>query len=123
MQLMVFRQGPKDNQIGPEVKVGIFVVGSEDEVEILLTVGEETHGFQEGAEEEWDKGLEEETVNHLIHLDVMCAGCEAIWPVTVPKAQRLLKEVVPPTVELSPDPCIEAHPALGVEEGVFVLAG
>ena len=125
---MVIRQAPKDNQIGAEVKVDVFVVDSENEEEILLMEGEEIHGFQEGAEEEmqeeeWDRRLEEETMDHLIHLDAMCAGCVIIWAVTVPKAQRLLEEVVPPTLELSPDHCIEAHPALGVEECVIVLAG
>ena len=91
------RQRPKDNQIGAEAKVD-----TEDEVKILA-VGEETHGFQaepeEGMrEEEWDKDLEEETMHQLILLHVMCAGCEAIWLVTVPMARQPLEEVVPPPV-------------------------
>ena len=57
---------------------------TEDEVEIL-TVGEETHGFQVEAEEgmleeEWDRDLEEGAMRQLIRLHVMCAGCVAIWP-------------------------------------------
>ena len=40
------RQGPKDNKIGAEAKVD-----TEVEVEMLLAVGEETHGFQAEAEE------------------------------------------------------------------------
>ena len=75
---------------------------SEDEVEILA-VGEETHGFQAGAEEgileeEWDRDLEEGAMHQLIRLHVTCAGCEAIWLVTVPKAHQPLEGVVPPPV-------------------------
>ena len=75
---------------------------SEDEVEILA-VGEETHGFQAEAEEgileeEWDRDLEEGAMHQLIRLHAMCAGCEAIWLVTVPKAHQPLEGVVPPPV-------------------------
>ena len=125
---MVLRQGPKDNQIGAEVKVVISVVDTGEEVELLLAAGEETHGFQAEAEEgmledEWDDDLEEETLHQRIHLHAMCVGCEAIWPVTVPKVRQPLEEVVPPQMELSPDSCIKAHPGIGVEEGVLVSAG
>ena len=116
---MAVRQGPKDNQIGAEVKAEIFTMDSEAEVEILLAAGEETHGFQKEEEE----GMQEEgPVDHLIHLDVMCAGCVAIWPVTVPNAQQLLKRVVIPILEIHPDMCKETHPIIGLEEGVFVSA-
>ena len=75
---------------------------SEDEVEILA-VGEETHGFQVEAEEgmleeEWDNAQEEGAMHQLIRLHAMCAGCEAIWLVTVPKAHQPLEEVIPPPV-------------------------
>ena len=75
---------------------------SEDE-EVQLAVGEETHGFRAEAEggtleEEWDRDLEEGALHRLIRLHAMCAGCVAIWPVTVPKAHQPLEEVVPPTV-------------------------
>ena len=75
---------------------------TEDEVEIL-EVGEETNGFQEEAEEgileeEWDRDLEEGVMHQQIHLHAMCAGCVAIWPMTVPKAHQPLEEVVPPPV-------------------------
>ena len=82
---MVLKQRPKDNQIGAEVKVDIFVV------EMLLAAGEETHGFWTEAEEglleqEWDKDLEEGTMRHLIHLHAMCAGCVAIWARDCPQS-------------------------------------
>ena len=75
---------------------------SEDEVEILA-VGEETHGFQAEAEEgileeEWNNAQEEGVMHLLLHLHAMCAGYEAIWLVTVPKAHQPLEEVVPPPV-------------------------
>ena len=75
---------------------------TEEEVEILA-VGEETHGFQAEAEEgmldeEWDRDLEEGAIHRLLHLHATCAGCEAIWLVTVPKAHQPLEEVVPPPV-------------------------
>ena len=74
----------------------------EEEVEIL-TVGEETHGFQaeeeEGMlEEEWDRDLGEGAIHQLIRLHAMCAGCVAIWPVIVPKAHQPHEEVLPPPV-------------------------
>ena len=77
-------------------------MATEDEVEILA-VGEETHGYQaeeeEGIlEEEWDNALEEGAMHQQIHLHAMCAGCEAIWLVTVPKSYQPLEEVVPPRV-------------------------
>ena len=94
---MVLRQRPKGSQIGAEVKAVISVVDTEDEVELLLTAGEETHGFRAEAEDEMledelDKDLEEETL-HLIHSHATCVGCEAIWLVTVPKTRQLLEEV------------------------------
>ena len=72
----------------------------EEEVEIL-TVGEETHGFQAEAEEgmleeEWDKDLEEGAMHHQIRLHVMYVGCVAIWPVAVSETHQPLEEVVPP---------------------------
>ena len=125
---MVLRQGSKDNQIGAEVKVIISVVDTEEEVELLLTAGEETLGFQAEAkegmlEDEWDNDLEEETLHQRIHLHAMCVGCEAIWLATVPKTRQLLEEVVPPTAEISQDLCIKAHPGIGVEEVVLVSPG
>ena len=63
---MVLKRRPKDNQIGAEVKVDIFVVDIEVEVEMLLTAGEETLGFRAEVEE----GMQ----RHLIHLLVMYAG-------------------------------------------------
>ena len=97
------------------------MVDTEDEVELLLTAGEETHGFRAEAEDEMledelDKDLEEETL-HLIHSHATCVGSEAIWLVTVPKTRQLLEEV-----EISPDSCIKAQPAIGVEDGVLVSA-
>ena len=93
---MAIRQRPKDNLIGAKVEVD-----TEVEVKVLLAVGEENHGFQAEAkegmlEEEWDNNLEEGAMHCLIHLHAMCAGCMAIWPVTVPKAQWPLEEVLPP---------------------------
>ena len=111
---MVLRQGPKDNQIGAKVKVVISVVDTEDDVELLLAEGEETHGFQPEAEDkmledELDKDLEEKTL-HLIHSHATRVGCEAIWLVTAPKARQPLEEVIPPIVEINPDSCIKAPP-------------
>ena len=105
----------------------LFVVDIEVEVEMLLVVGEETRGFRaevgEGMlEEEWDRDLVEGMLHHLAHLHVMCLGCMAIWPVTVPKARQPVEEVVPPQVELSPDSCTKAHRVIGVEDGVLVSA-
>ena len=100
---------------------------TEHEVE-MLAVGEETHGFQAEAEEgileeEWDNVQEEGAIHQLIYLHAMCAGCVAIWPVTVPKAHQPLEEVVPPPVYISPDSCNEAHQVIGVEDGVLDSAG
>ena len=125
---MVLRQRPKDNQIGAEVKVDIFVVDIEIEVEMLLVAGEETLGFRAEAEEgmleeEWDRDLVEGMLHHLTHLRAMCAGYMAIWPVTIPKTRQLLEEVVPPIAGISLNSCIKAHPGIGVEEGVLVSAG
>ena len=58
------------------------MVDTEEEVELLLTAGEEIHGLWAEAEEgilveEWDNDLEEETL-HLIHLRATCAGYVAI---------------------------------------------
>ena len=74
----------------------------EEEVEIL-TMGEETHGFQAEAEEEileeeWDNAQEEGALHQQILLHAVCVGYEAIWLVTVPKAHQPLGEVVPPLV-------------------------
>ena len=98
VQPVAIRQRPKGNLIGAEVKVD-----TEVEVEMLLVVGEETHGFQAEAEEgmleeEWDRDWEEEAMHQLILLHAMCAGYVAIWPVTVPKIRQPLEEVEPPPV-------------------------
>ena len=103
------------------------MVDTEDEVELLLAAGKETHDFQaetedERLEDELDKDLEEETL-HLIHSHATCVGCEAIWLATVPKTRHPLEEVVPPIVEISPDSCIKAHTGIEVEEGVLFSAG
>ena len=50
---MVLKQGSKENQFGAEVKVDIFVVDTEEEVEILPAVGEETHVFRKGQRKEY----------------------------------------------------------------------
>ena len=55
----------------------------------------------------------------MIHRLVMCAGFMAIWHVTVPKTQQLLKDVEPPMLDSNLDSCIEAQLAIGVEDGTL----
>ena len=91
---------------------------------MLDDVGEETSGFQEEAEAEiLEEGLDSDLLDvfklSMIHRLVMCAGCVAIWHVTVPKTQRLLEEVGPPMLDSNLDSCIEAQPAIGVEDGAL----
>ena len=42
------------------------------------------------SEDGLDRGLEDDNMQQLIHRLAMCAGCMAIWHVTVPKTQQLL---------------------------------
>lgn len=102
------------------------MVVSRVEFVVHLVVGEETIyflvGVEEGEQEEGEDKMEEKMVDHSIHKVVMSMGCVAILPVTIPNT-RLLKEVVPPMVEISRDWCIEAYLSVGVEEGTLVLAG
>ena len=93
---------------------------------MLDATGEETSGFQEEAEAEiLEEGLDSDLVDvftlSVIHKLVMCAGCVAIWHVTVPKTQRLLEEVEPLMLDSNLDSCIEAQPAIGVEDGALTL--
>ena len=50
----------------------------------------------------------------------MCAGCMAIWHVTVPKTQQLLEEAEPSMLEISLDLCNEAQVIIGAEDGILV---